>query len=76
MARSSLTDKDSFFSVSSSSAEIENSGILLTEYEATAKLEASLAMTVRQLYNLLAGIFRSNKAVASSGKMDDKVMPV
>jgi hypothetical protein len=76
IASSSLTDDDSSLSDGSSVEVYENSGIPSTEYDVTAKSEALLAMIARLSCSLLAGIFRSNDAVASNGRTDDSVIPV
>jgi hypothetical protein len=75
-ANSSLTDDDSSFSDRSSVDVYENSGIPSTEYDATAKSDAVLAIIACLSCSLLAGIFQSNDAVASNGRTDDNVMPV
>jgi hypothetical protein len=76
MAKSSLVDDDSPFSSSKNLSENENSGSPSTEYEATAKSDASLAITALLSGILHAGIFLSSKAVASIGRIDERANPV
>jgi hypothetical protein len=76
MASNSLQVDNSALSSRVNSFEYVNSGSPYTECDANAKSDTLLAITALRSWILLAGIFLSSNAVASYGRIDDKVMPV